>query len=424
MSGDYSPASGGQLSIPISGTQSPGTDFGQLSVSGTAALSGTLALQTTNGYVPPVGTQYTLLTANNVTGTFSSVTGTQLGDRRYVVSYTPTSVRATVVGPAPTVTGVSPSAGPTHGGTTVTINGSGFTASSTVTFGNVTATSVTYDSSTQLTAVAPAQAAATHNIYVTTSGQTSATVAADQFTYDAVPTVTAVSPAAGPTAGATSVTISGTGFKSGATVTFGTVAATSVTFVSSTTLKAKAPAEKTGAVDVTVADPGGTSATSSADHYTYDPVPTVTGVSPTAGPTAGKTTVTIAGTGFTSGATVKVGTVAATSVTYSSANTLTAVVPPKPPRRTTSTSPPRAGPVRPRQPISSPMTPSPRSPASPRQPDRLLVGTRSRSPGRDSARRDRDLRDRGQTYRVMHRLRRSHGQNPLAHTGRNGRYLH
>ena len=43
--------------------------------------------------------------------------------------------------------------------------------------------------------------------------------------------------------------------------------------------------------------------TSGADQFTYDVAPTVTGISPTAGPTGGGTTVTITGTNFVNGAT-------------------------------------------------------------------------------------------------------------------------
>jgi hypothetical protein len=47
----------------------------------------------------------------------------------------------------------------------------------------VAATSFTVVSSTKITAVAPAQAAEQHNIFVTTPGGTSVAVAGDEFTY-------------------------------------------------------------------------------------------------------------------------------------------------------------------------------------------------------------------------------------------------
>ena len=56
-------------------------------------------------------------------------------------------------------------------------------------------------------------------------------------------------------------------------------------------------------MDVTVIAPGGTSAVTVLDHFTYVPPPTVTGVSPNTGPKTGGTSVTITGTGFALGTT-------------------------------------------------------------------------------------------------------------------------
>ena len=61
-------------------------------------------------------------------------------------------------------------------------------------------------------------------------------------------------------------------------------------------------------MDVTVTTPGGTTATSAADLFTYDTVPAVTAITPNAGPLAGGTVVTVTGTGFTAGSTVDFGT--------------------------------------------------------------------------------------------------------------------
>ncbi len=55
--------------------------------------------------------------------------------------------------------------------------------------------------------------------------------------------------------------------------------------------------------------------------------PTVTAISPTGGPLAGGTAVTISGTGFVSGATVTIGGASATSVVFGSATSITAVTP-------------------------------------------------------------------------------------------------
>ncbi len=234
---------------------------------------------------------------------------------------------------APTVAGLSPAAGPETGTTSVTITGTGFDNVTAVTFGGVSATNFVVDSDTQITAIAPA-GTGTVQVAVTISvGGTSADTAADNYTYVAAPTVAGLSPAAGPEAGSTSVTITGTGF-TGVTgaggVTFGGVNATGYTVVSDTEITAVAPAG-TGTVDVVVTHPdGGASATSPADQFTYVAAPTVAGLSPTSGPEAGSTSVTITGTGFT-GVTgaggVTFGGVNATGYTVVSDTEITAVAP-------------------------------------------------------------------------------------------------
>ena len=122
----------------------------------------------------------------------------------------------------PTVTGVSPASGPSTGGTTVTITGTGFTGASSVDFGsgNPSAT-YTVISPTAITATAPAGTLGTVDVTVITAGGTSATSAADQFTYTAppAPTVTGVSPGSGPNG--TLVTITGTNLTGATAVDFG-----------------------------------------------------------------------------------------------------------------------------------------------------------------------------------------------------------
>jgi hypothetical protein len=82
------------------------------------------------------------------------------------------------------------------------------------------------------------------------------------------PTVTGVTPNSQPTVGPTIVKVSGTDFAPGATVNFGANAATNIHVGSPNQLSATAPAG-CGTVDVTVTTPDGTSATSTADHFTY-----------------------------------------------------------------------------------------------------------------------------------------------------------
>ena len=222
----------------------------------------------------------------------------------------------------PQDTGVSPTSGPAAGDTLVTITGSGLSGATVVDFGTTAATNVTVVNSTTITADSPA-GSGTVDVTVTTPGGKSATSAADQFTYIVAPVVTGVSPTSGPAAGGTLATITGTGFSGATVVDFGTAAATGLTVVNSTTITADSPAGS-GVVDVTVTTPGGQSATSAADHFTYVVAPVVTGVSPTSGPAAGGTFVTITGTGFSGAAVVDFGTAAAANVTVVNSTTITA----------------------------------------------------------------------------------------------------
>src|SRR5258708_25004882 len=84
------------------------------------------------------------------------------------------------------------------------------------------------------------------------------------------PTVTNVNPNTGPMQGGTSVTITGTNFSDVTAVSFGSNAAGSFIVNSTTQITAPSPAG-IGTVDVTVTTPGGTSATSSGDRFTYGP---------------------------------------------------------------------------------------------------------------------------------------------------------
>lgn len=148
-------------------------------------------------------------------------------------------------------------------------------------------------------------------------------------TPNTAPIITGLQPTSGPNTGGTSVTISGTGFATGATVTFGGTAASNVSVLGSTTITAVAPAHANGAVNVVVTNPGGQNATS-AGGFTYTggaPAPTVSTVSPTSGPTAGGTQITITGTGFNAGATVTVGGTPATGVVVTNSTSITANTP-------------------------------------------------------------------------------------------------
>jgi len=136
----------------------------------------------------------------------------------------------------------------------------------------------------------------------------------DLTSFVPAPAVTNVSPDSGPAG--TSVTITGTNLSGATAVDFGTTSA-SFSVTNSTTIAATTPAGN-GTVDVTVTTPQGTSATSSADRFTYPAAtPTVTGVRPASGPTEGGSKVKISGTNLTDITAVRFGSISARRFTVS-----------------------------------------------------------------------------------------------------------
>lgn len=145
-----------------------------------------------------------------------------------------------------------------------------------------------------------------------------------------VPAVTGVSPVSGPGTGGTAVTISGSGFTGATAVDFGPGnPALNVTVVSATYLTATAPSGS-GRVDVTVTASGGTSVVNPpGDRFSFVAAPIVTGVSPSFGPAAGGTRVTVDGSDLTGATTVDFGPDhPASDVIVESNTSLTAVTPP------------------------------------------------------------------------------------------------
>jgi len=164
------------------------------------------------------------------------------------------------------------------------------------------------------------------SLTATNTGGSSTSPAQNIVVSLAAPTVTSVTPAVGPASGGTVVSIIGTNFTATSTVAFGGTPATNVTFKSATWITANSPVHAVGTIHVTVTNAVGTSATSSADQFTYQAPPTVTAISPTHGPVEGGTSVTITGTNFNGATVVMFGTNAA-SFTVNGPTQITATSP-------------------------------------------------------------------------------------------------
>ena len=266
---------------------------------------------------------------------------------------------------SPVVDAVIPNHGTVAGGTGLQITGSGFTGATAVAFGSTivpqcpsSGPCFNVNGDNGISANSPAHSLGTVDVTVTTAGGTSAPNADDKFTYDppGPPVVSGVSPRSGPATGGTAVQILGSGFIDATAVAFGsttvppclTGSPPAAGGVSKPVTRIPRPRRVLGGgggglcfnvngdngiftnsppgtanptpVDVTVTVGGGTSATSTADKFTYvaPGPPVVDAVDPNHGTAAGGTNVQITGSGFTGATAVAFGTATLVPCTPSS----------------------------------------------------------------------------------------------------------
>lgn len=169
---------------------------------------------------------------------------------------------------APVVIDLSRASGATRGGTVLTVLGTNFTPSSTVTFGDVRAEAVTYMSPQALTVTTPKGSGLVY-VRVKSAGGTSAKKPAGRFFFGSPPTVGKVTPARGPASGGTTVTIIGTGFTKVTEVSFGGVPARKFSVRSATRIVAVTGKALAGLVAVQVINPAGVSPAGRAAVFRY-----------------------------------------------------------------------------------------------------------------------------------------------------------
>ncbi len=198
-----------------------------------------------------------------------------LGGTAVAQSPTLTSFAATVVGAGsgtfapdwvaaadpinPTVSAIDPVSARDDTDTSVTITGTDFVATPTVSLGSTALTNVVFVDSSTLTATVPGGITpGVYSISVVNPDNGSGTLA-DAFTVTPLnPTVSAIAPVTGTNDIDTSVTITGSDFAANPTVMLGTTALTNVAVVSSTTLTATVPwGINPGTYGLTVVNPDG-----------------------------------------------------------------------------------------------------------------------------------------------------------------------
>jgi len=279
------PASGGAgTQVAIAGTNLNGAS--SVSFSGSEATNYEVRSPTQILARVPTGARSGAISVKTPGGTASSAEG-----------FTDTKPEA-----PPVVSSVTPTSGPTAGGTVITIKGENFVTPIQVTIGRP-ATHVEVRSENEIVATTPAE---TVGSYVVTVTDEAGSFNGPRYLYvPPAPTVESALPAEGPTAGGTVVTIRGANFEAGSTVNVGG-AASHVEVLSETEIRATTPKAPAGSYEVVVTDEAGISAGGPSFRY-IPPPPTIESIFPSNGPTAGGTPVVIKGSNFQAGAGVIIG---------------------------------------------------------------------------------------------------------------------
>jgi hypothetical protein len=266
----------GSQTTPAPTVASLSTKTGSTTGGGTVTLGGT-GLATATGV--KFGDKAAAFTPNLVNGV-TQLTVTVPAHAAGTVDVTVTNPSGTSVAvtadkftysaPAPTVTKLDPATSVIFGGKTVTLTGTALTGTKSLKIGSTSVTSFTVVSDTSLTFVTPKAAAGPAHVAVTTAGGTSKPGTGDVLTYvnPPAPTVTGLSAKSGKSTATNTVTVTGTNFAGASAVMVGGVRAT-VTAVSDSQLSVVVPRHAAGASNVQVTAPGGTSAASDANKYTW-----------------------------------------------------------------------------------------------------------------------------------------------------------
>jgi hypothetical protein len=244
--------------------------------------------------------------------------------------------------PLPGLTAIAPLFGPTAGGNLVSVYGAGFTAGMQVWFGDAVATSMTLVSETELQVAAPANNAGVVDVSVISADGQQVTLAA-AYTVAAPPALLNLVPNSASALGGTLVTLTGGGFIGGSVdETLSTVllcddfnadvgcapAAPEGVSVSGdgTQLSFIAPPHAPGTVDIAIVNPDG-QADALLQSFVYNPLPTLTQVSPAITSTLGGASLTVTGTGFQQGVQVSLSGSDCTELLVITSESLTCTAP-------------------------------------------------------------------------------------------------
>jgi hypothetical protein len=205
----------------------------------------------------------------------------------------------------PEITSVMPVSGPTTGGTKITVKGKDFRTGLRLYLDGLPASDVVLVDSEIITAVTPAHGPGKTCVTVVNYDGGSFTYGDEEqetgFTYAVAgssPKVDSVEPGFGPAGKTTWTTITGLDFRVNAKVYFGAVEAPVVEYKDYKTLRALAPAQEAGTVDVTVVNEDFGTGTLKGGFTYRSSAPEILSVNPNSGSRAGGDKITIFGREF------------------------------------------------------------------------------------------------------------------------------
>lgn len=231
-----------------------------------------------------------------------------------------------VVAPPPSISTVAPTTASAAGGEEITIFGAGFLSGSSVIFGDKKSPSVTVVSPQQIRALTPAATGAIglDVIVVSPDGQEGRKSGA--FAFQANPQIAAVYPSAASASGGKHIRVMGSDFLAGATLELlpasSAASASGGSGVTAATvgsgagwLEVAAPALSPGLYHVRILNPDGTNAVAAAAFESVDQAdPAIASVAPASASAEGGSILTLLGSGFATGATVRFGADASTGL--------------------------------------------------------------------------------------------------------------
>ncbi len=246
------------------------------------------------------------------------------------------------LGAPPEVTSLSPTAGPTAGGTQVGLTGTALSGETLVFFDTTPALGVAWADPT-LTLTTPAHEAGGVDVVVTHADGRTVTLPAS-YTFVSPPTLEGLSPETGPATGGTVVTLTGQDFVAGDTAAQSSRVLLCTDFAASqgcvqvpfadttvaadgTALTFTAPPTTPGLLDVAVVNPDGQS-DALLGAFLSAPPPEIQQVSPSSGSTLGGTALTLTGSGFQTGAVVTIGGAPCEDVQVADGLSITCTTPP------------------------------------------------------------------------------------------------